>query len=90
VGADGVQTTNSILLLPIIGGVFVVEVLTVILQTISKKVRKKKIWLSTPIHHHLEAIGWGESKVTMRFWVIGGVLAFVGIFVALGGGIIAQ
>ena len=46
----------------------------------------RKIFLSAPIHHHLEASGWPETKVTMRFWVIGSVAAFVGVLIALLGG----
>ncbi len=76
--------TNSVLVLPIIGFVFVVETLSVIIQLISKKLRKgKKIFLSTPIHHHFEAIGWPETKVTMRFWVIGTVTAAIGLILGL-------
>lgn len=71
--------TDTLLILPVIGLVFVIETGSVIVQNISKKTRGKKIWLSTPIHHHLEAIGWPETKVTMRFWVIGQVAAFVGL-----------
>jgi len=75
--------TNSVLILPIIGFVFVIESTTVILQLLSKKIRGKKIFLSTPIHHHLEAKGWPEPKVVMRFWVIAGVSAAIGLIVFL-------
>lgn len=75
--------TNAIAVLPIIGGVFVVEAGSSALQILSKKIRKKKIFLSAPIHHHFEAIGWPETKVTMRFWVIGQVLAGVGLVLGL-------
>lgn len=78
--------TNSILLLPIIGLVFVAEAGSSLIQILSKKIRHKKIFLSAPIHHHLEAIGWPETKVTMRFWVIGVVCASVGLLLALAGG----
>jgi phospho-N-acetylmuramoyl-pentapeptide-transferase len=78
--------TDTLLLLPIIGGVFVVEVSSSLLQILSKKLRGKKIFLSAPIHHHFEALGWPETKVTMRFWVIGQVMAVVGIVLALLGG----
>ena len=81
--------TNTFLLLPVIGIVFVAETGSVILQTISKKIRKKKIWLATPIHHHFDAIGWGQAKIVMRFWVVAGVFACVGVFIALGSGLIA-
>jgi len=47
---------------------------------------KRKIFISAPIHHHLEALGWPETKVTMRFWVIAAVASFVGVMIALAGG----
>lgn len=78
--------TNTLLLLPIIGLVFVVEAGSSLIQIVSKRVFKRKVFISAPIHHHLEAIGWPETKVTMRFWVIACVTAFVGVFMALAGG----
>lgn len=78
--------TNSLLLLPIIGGLFVLEAGSSLLQITSKKFFGKKIFISAPIHHHFEAIGWPETKVTMRFWVIAFVLACFGIMLALAGG----
>ena len=78
--------TDTLFLLPIIGIVFVIEAGSSLIQIISKKVFKRKIFLSAPIHHHLEASGWPETKVTMRFWVIGAVAAFFGVMLALAGG----
>ncbi len=80
------RITDTVLLLPIIGAVFVAETGSVILQVASKKLRGgKKIFKISPIHHHLEAIGWPETKVTMRFWVLGQVAAVLGImFFVLG------
>src|SRR3990167_8077045 len=78
--------TNTVLLLPIIGIVFVIETGSVVLQIISKRLRGKKLFLSSPIHHHFEAIGWPETKVTMRFWIIGEVAALVGIIMFILGG----
>ncbi len=76
--------TNQALLLPIIGLLFVVESLSVITQIISKKIRKgKKVFISSPIHHHLEAIGWPEYKIVMRFWLISGITAVIGIIIFL-------
>jgi phospho-N-acetylmuramoyl-pentapeptide-transferase len=75
--------TDSVAVLPIIAGLLVIEVGSIILQLLSKKFRKKKIWLSTPVHHHFEAKGWPSYKVTMRFWVIGIVLATVGVAIRL-------
>ena len=78
--------TNTLLLLPVIGLLFVVEAGSSLLQITSKKVLKRKIFLSAPIHHHLEAMGWPEVKVTMRFWVIAAVSGFIGFLLALAGG----
>jgi phospho-N-acetylmuramoyl-pentapeptide-transferase len=75
--------SNYPLLLPIIGFLFVVESLSVILQVASKKIRGKKIFLSAPIHHHFQAVGWSESKIVMRFWVIAGVTGAVGLILFL-------
>jgi len=75
--------TNSVYVLPIIAGLLVIEVGSVIIQLLSKKFRQKKIFLSTPIHHHFEAMGWPAYKVTMRFWIIGVVLAIIGVTVRL-------
>ena len=78
--------TNSFFLLPVIGIVFVVEAGSSLIQILSKKYFHRKIFTSAPIHHHLEAAGWPETKVTMRFWVIGAVAAFTGVLLALAGG----
>lgn len=78
--------TNAIFLLPIIGILLVVEISSSAIQIASKRLRGKKIFISAPIHHHLEALGWPESKVTMRFWLIANVAGFVGLLVALAGG----
>jgi len=76
--------TDTLFLLPVIGFVFVAEAGSVILQVLSKKLRNgKKIFRISPIHHHYEAIGWPETKVTMRFWVLGTVFASVGILLAI-------
>jgi len=75
--------TNSLLLLPIIGLVFVLESLSVIIQVLSKKFRKKKVFLSAPIHHHFEAKGWPEPTIVMRFWVIAAVSGVLGLIIAL-------
>ncbi len=73
--------TNSVLLLPIIGLIFVVEALSTFLQIGWKKLTGKKIFLSAPIHHHLEAIGWPETKVTMRFWILSAVAGIIGVII---------
>ena len=80
--------TNSFLLLPIIGLPFVVETSSSLIQLVSKKFFHRKIFISAPLHHHLEAKGWGEAKIVMRFWIIAGVCAIVGVFIAATGGAI--
>jgi len=80
--------TNTLFLLPIIGFVFAADTATVIIQIFSKKVFHRKVFLSSPVHHHFEAIGWPETKVTMRFWVIGQICSVIGLIVALAGGYI--
>ncbi len=81
--------TNTVTLLPIIGIIFVAEAGSVILQVTSKKLRNgKKIFKVSPIHHHFEASGWPETKVTMRFWVLGQVAAVVGLILFILGGYI--
>lgn len=74
--------TDTVYVLPIIAIILVIESGSVIIQMISKKYRGKKIFLSTPIHHHFEALGWPETKVTMRFWIISGMAAAVGLIIA--------
>lgn len=81
--------TDTLFLLPVIGLVFVIEAGSSLAQMTSKKFFGKKIFISAPVHHHLEAIGWPETKVTMRFWVIGCIMAFLGFLLALAGGHIA-
>lgn len=81
--------TDSLFLLPIIGLVFVIEAGSSLIQIFSKRVFKRKVFISAPIHHHLEASGWPETKVTMRFWVIAAVTSFVGVMLALTGGSIS-
>jgi len=80
--------TNSLFLLPLIGLVFVIEAGSVILQNLSKKFRGKKIWMATPIHHHFQALKWGDAKIVMRFWVLAAVFASLGVFIAIGSGIV--
>lgn len=75
--------TNSALLLPLFGLMLVTESGSVILQILSKKIRGRKLFKSTPIHHHFEASGWHPTRVTMRFWLLGSVGAIIGIVLAL-------
>lgn len=80
--------TNSFLLLPVIGLLYVVETGSSLIQLLSKKFLHRKVFLCAPLHHLLEAKGWGEAKIVMRFWVIAGVCAILGIFIAATGGAI--
>ncbi len=73
-GVIAVLIKQEILLI-FIGGVFVLEALSVIIQVASFKMRGKRIFKMAPLHHHFEQIGWAESKVIARFWIIGLVLA---------------
>ncbi len=67
-------------LLALVGGIFVAEALSVILQVASYRLRnKKRIFLCTPLHHHFEYKGWPETKVVLRFWIIGLILAVIGV-----------
>jgi len=71
--------TRTELFLLIIGGVFVIETLSVIFQVISVKLRGKIIFKMSPIHHHFELCGWKEPKIIIRFWIAGIILALIGI-----------
>jgi phospho-N-acetylmuramoyl-pentapeptide-transferase len=63
------------LLLPFIGGIFVIEAVSVILQVVSYKLRRKRIFKMAPLHHHFELLGWSESKIIVRFWIASLVFA---------------
>ena len=75
--------TNNAFLLIFIGVVFLVESMSVIIQLLSKRFRHKKVFLSSPIHHHFQALGWPEAKVVMRFWVLAGIGATIGLIIFL-------
>lgn len=78
--------TDQMLLLPLVGFVFMIEMLSVIIQLTSKRLRGgKKVFRAAPIHHHFEALDWGESKVTMRLWIIGAFTAFLGVLIGMFG-----
>ena len=66
-------------LILIIGGVFVLEIVSVILQVASYKLRKKRIFKMAPLHHHFELSGWAETKVVIRFWILGGLFAIIAL-----------
>jgi phospho-N-acetylmuramoyl-pentapeptide-transferase len=77
-GIVAVMTKNELLLI-IIGGVFVMEALSVIFQVASYKLRRKRVFLMAPIHHHYELKGWKEPQIIVRFWIISFICAVVGL-----------
>ncbi len=78
IGTVAVATKHEIVL-AIIGGLFVVEALSVIIQVASFKLTGKRVFLMAPIHHHFEKLGWTESQVVIRFWIIAVILALAGL-----------
>ncbi len=77
-GAMAVCVKHEIVL-AIVGGLFLLEALSVIIQVISYKTTKKRVFLMAPIHHHFEKLGWSESTVVIRFWIIAFLLALAGL-----------
>ena len=77
-GAIAILTHRELTLL-VVAFVFVIETLTVILQTFWMIVFKRKLFLMTPLHHHFEKLGWDERDILKLFWVVGLVLAMAGI-----------
>ena len=71
--------TNTAFFLPFFGSILIFESLSVIIQVTSKKLRGKKVFLSAPVHHHFEALGWPESQITMRFWIVSAVFSILGL-----------
>ena len=67
------------ILLVIVGGIFVAEALSVIIQVASYKTRRKRVFRMSPLHHHFEQLGWPEPKVVLRFWIIGLILMLVAL-----------
>ncbi|WP_019909315.1 phospho-N-acetylmuramoyl-pentapeptide-transferase [Paenibacillus sp. HW567] len=83
IGAIAIVTKSELLFL-VIGGVFVVEMLSVVLQVTSFKTRGKRIFRMSPIHHHFELGGWSEWRVVVSFWAVSLVLAAVGLYISKG------
>jgi len=71
--------TKQEMLLVIVGGIFVIEALSVIIQVVSYQLRKKRVFRMAPIHHHFELKGWAEPKIIVRFWIIGIILGLIAI-----------
>ena len=77
-GTTAVAIKHEIVL-AIIGGLFVMEALSVIVQVASFKLTGKRVFRMAPIHHHFEQLGWSEPQIVMRFWIVAFVLAMVGL-----------
>jgi phospho-N-acetylmuramoyl-pentapeptide-transferase len=77
-GAIAVSIKHEIVL-AIIGGLFVVEALSVIIQVLVYKITKRRVFLMAPIHHHFEKLGWAEPQIVIRFWIISVILALIGL-----------
>jgi phospho-N-acetylmuramoyl-pentapeptide-transferase len=75
--------TDSVLLLPVIALPLVVTALSSFIQIISKRLFNKKVFRVAPLHHHFETLGWSRERITMRYWVITGVCAMLGVIIAL-------
>jgi len=71
--------TKKEILILVIGGVFVLEIASVIIQVISFKLRKKRVFKMAPLHHHFELMGWSETKTVIRFWILGGLFAIIAL-----------
>lgn len=71
--------TNSVLIIPIVGGIYFAEALSVIIQVLYYKKTKKRIFKMAPLHHHYEQCGWPETKVVFIFWIVSVVLAWIGV-----------
>jgi phospho-N-acetylmuramoyl-pentapeptide-transferase len=71
--------TKKELLILVIGGVFILEIASVIIQVVSFKLRKKRVFKMAPLHHHYELMGWAETKTVIRFWILGGLFAIIAL-----------
>ena len=77
-GCIAVSIKHELVLL-IVGGLFVIETLSVIIQVLFFKITGKRVFLMAPIHHHFEKLGWSESQIVIRFWIIAVILAALGM-----------
>ncbi len=80
--AGSAIVAGNVLLLPLIGGVFAAEAVSVILQVAYYKTTRKRIFRMSPLHHHFELGGWPETKVTARFWTASALLSLAGVALA--------
>lgn len=79
--------TKTELFLPLIGGIYVLEGLSVILQVLSFRLFGKRIFKMAPLHHHFEMLGWSETQIMIRFWILAGFLASLGFAIYFSGGL---
>jgi phospho-N-acetylmuramoyl-pentapeptide-transferase len=77
IGALAVMTQTEVLLI-ILGGIFVIEALSVAIQVFAFKTFRRRVFLMAPVHHHFEMLAWSETKIMLRFWIVGAVLAGIG------------
>jgi phospho-N-acetylmuramoyl-pentapeptide-transferase len=68
-------------LLIVLGGIFVLEALSVLIQVFSFQTFRKRVFLMAPVHHHFEILGWSETKIILRFWIVASVCAAIGFTV---------
>ena len=71
--------TRQEILLVVVGGVFVMEAVSVIIQVASVRLTGKRVFLCTPIHHHFERLNWTETQIVVRFWIISGICALLAL-----------
>jgi phospho-N-acetylmuramoyl-pentapeptide-transferase len=71
--------TKSELLLPLIGGIYVVEAVSVIIQVVAFKLTGRRVFRMAPLHHHYELMGWAEPKIIVRFWILSFILALLAL-----------
>jgi phospho-N-acetylmuramoyl-pentapeptide-transferase len=77
IAAMAVMTKTEVLLL-IIGGIFVIEALSVLIQVISFQRFRRRVFLMAPVHHHFELLAWSETKIILRFWIVAAIFSAIG------------
>jgi phospho-N-acetylmuramoyl-pentapeptide-transferase len=77
IGAMAVMTQTELLLI-ILGGIFVIEALSVAIQVVFFKLTRRRVFLMAPVHHHFELLAWSETKIMLRFWIVAAVCAGIG------------
>ena len=76
---EGLESYRDEIVLAIVGGLFVLETISVIIQVLSFKLTGKRVFMMAPLHHHFELLGWHENHVVVRFWIIGILLALISL-----------